>query len=159
VVLIKPGQTVRLEVDAFKDRKFNGTVTEIANSSQNAAVTATTTTQEATKFQVKIRILEKEEFRHGMSVTAEIETRYRTTVMTGPIASVTTRLTKDKDKDKKGAARRWAMKDPPATNSSSGRRSSSGISTNSSSAGTNSLAENGEGSALGGINRTKGDKK
>src|SRR6266404_5778156 len=32
VVLIQPGQTAKLEVDAFKDRKFKGTVTEIANS-------------------------------------------------------------------------------------------------------------------------------
>ena len=31
--------------------------------------------QEATKFEVKIRINEKESFRPGMSVTAEIETR------------------------------------------------------------------------------------
>ncbi|MCZ7637915.1 MAG: efflux RND transporter periplasmic adaptor subunit [Verrucomicrobia bacterium] len=34
VVLMQTGQTARLEVDAFKDRKFTGTVTEIANSSK-----------------------------------------------------------------------------------------------------------------------------
>ena len=34
VVLIKPGQKARLEVDAFKDRKFTGTVTQIANSAE-----------------------------------------------------------------------------------------------------------------------------
>ena len=37
VVLIQPGQKARLEVDAFKDRKFTGTVTEIANSSKGAS--------------------------------------------------------------------------------------------------------------------------
>jgi HlyD family secretion protein len=121
VVLIKPGQTVRLEVDAFKDRKFNGTVTEIANSSKTAnSATLGTSQQEATKFEVRIRIKEKEEFRPGMSVTAEIETRYRTNVLTVPIASVTTRLPKDKNKDKdKKAELNVAADDPPGTNSSS----------------------------------------
>jgi len=98
VVLIKPGQTVRLEVDAFKDRKFKGVVSEIANSSrvQPGLGSSSGSSQEATKFEVKIRIQEKEQFRPGMSVTAEIETRSRTNVLTVPIASVTTRLPKDK---------------------------------------------------------------
>src|SRR5256885_12219041 len=38
VVLIKPDQKARLEVDAFRDRKFKGTVTEIANSSKDSGV-------------------------------------------------------------------------------------------------------------------------
>ena len=94
VVLIKPGQKVRLEVDAFKDRKFTGIVSEIANSSKTQPGGGSS--QEATKFEVKIRIQEKEGFRPGMSVTADIETRSRTNVLTVPIASVTTRLPKDK---------------------------------------------------------------
>ena len=36
VVLIQTGQVARLEVDAFRDRKFSGIVTEIANSSKTA---------------------------------------------------------------------------------------------------------------------------
>jgi HlyD family secretion protein len=103
VVLIKPGQNVRLEVDAFKDRKFSGTVTEIANSSKTQPG-AGGSSQEATKFEVKIRIKEKEAFRPGMSVTAEVETRSRTNVITVPIASVTTRLPKEKKDDAKAAA-------------------------------------------------------
>jgi HlyD family secretion protein len=98
VVLIQPGQHVRLEVDAFKDRKFNGAVTEIANSSRGSNLGGNTS-QEATKFEVKIRIKEREAFRPGMSVTAEIETRSRTNVLSVPIASVTTRLPKDKSND------------------------------------------------------------
>ena len=95
VVLIKPGQKARLEVDAFKDRKFSGVVTEIANSSKGASPYASgSSSQEATKFEVKIRVSEKETFRPGMSVTAEIETRYRTNSLTVPIAAVTTRLPK-----------------------------------------------------------------
>ena len=50
--------------------------------------------QDATKFEVKIRVQEKEPFRPGMSVTAEIETRYRTNVLAVPIQSVTTRVPK-----------------------------------------------------------------
>jgi HlyD family secretion protein len=101
VVLIKPGQNVRLEVDAFKDRKFTGTVTEIANSSKGSGYSMGGSQQEATKFEVKIRIKEKEAFRPGMSVTAEIETRSRTNVLTVPFASVTTRLPKE-EKNKAG---------------------------------------------------------
>jgi len=101
VVLIQPGQNSRLEVDAFKDRKFQGTVTEIANSSTatgmgSSAGMGSANQQEATKFSVKIRIKEKEMFRPGMSVTAEIETRSRTNALLVPIASVTTRIPKDK---------------------------------------------------------------
>jgi HlyD family secretion protein len=95
VVLIAPGQIARLEVDAFRDRKFRGVVTEIANSSRTAGMAATAG-QEATKFEVKIRIQEKETFRPGMSVMAEVETRYRTNVLAVPIQSVTTRLPKVK---------------------------------------------------------------
>ena len=95
VVLIQPGQRARLEVDAFKDRKFSGTVTEIANSSRGSTVLGQSSqSQEATKFEVKIRITEKENFRPGMSVSTEIETRYTTNVLTVPIAAITTRLPK-----------------------------------------------------------------
>jgi len=100
VILIEPGQRARLEVDAFKDRKFTGTVTEIANSSRNSGASAALggggggQSTEATKFEVRIRINEKENFRPGMSINAEIETRYRTNVLTVPIAAITTRAPK-----------------------------------------------------------------
>jgi HlyD family secretion protein len=101
VVLIQPGETVHLEVDAYKDQKFSGTVTDIGNSSKGASSTpsssmssSSSTTQDATKFEVRIRVKEKEAFRPGMSVTAEVETRSRTNVLTVPIASVTTRMPK-----------------------------------------------------------------
>jgi HlyD family secretion protein len=104
VVLIQTGQVARLEIDAYRDRKFKGVVTEIANSSKTAGNAQGAggggggggqSSQEATKFEVKIRVLEKEPLRPGMSVTAEIETRYRTNVLTVPIQSVTTRLPKN----------------------------------------------------------------
>ncbi len=101
VPLIAVCQKAHLEVDSFKDQKFNGLVTDIANSANNNDLstpgtgTAATST-DATKFQVKIRIADKEAFLPGMSVTANIETRYRTNVLSVPIQSVTTRLPKEK---------------------------------------------------------------
>jgi HlyD family secretion protein len=105
VVGIKPGQTARLEVDAFKDRKFAGVVTDVASSSKDSNQTGNNSTtssqsQEATKFQVRIRLSDKEDFRPGMSVSAEIETQYRTNVLTVPLASVTTRTPKKTDPPK-----------------------------------------------------------
>jgi HlyD family secretion protein len=96
VVLIQPGQTARLEVDAFKDRKFRGEVTEIGNSAKGAQLGTSgglsgSGAGDATKFEVRIRLRERENFRPGMSVTAEIETRYRTNALAVPIGAVTAR--------------------------------------------------------------------
>jgi HlyD family secretion protein len=96
VVSIAPGQNTRLEVDAFKDRKFTGVVSAVANSAvgsgSKTAATSSSQSQQATQFEVRIRVNDKESaFRPGMSVTAEIETQYRTNALTVPLASVTTR--------------------------------------------------------------------
>ncbi|HTH48729.1 MAG TPA: efflux RND transporter periplasmic adaptor subunit [Candidatus Limnocylindria bacterium] len=99
VVLVQMDQRARLEVDSFRDHKFAGVVTQIANS---AKTTAANTQSEATKFEVRIRITDKDRFLPGMSVTAEIETRYRTNVLTVPIQAVTTRLPKGVKKEVKG---------------------------------------------------------
>ena len=129
VVGIEPGQKARLEVDAFKDRKFAGMVTDVANSSKDSNQTGSyssgsSQSQEATKFQVRIRVNDKEAFRPGMSVSADIETEYRTNVLTVPLASVTTRPPKPPQKDRscrKPAAptrarpRRAPMRSVPAT--------------------------------------------
>jgi HlyD family secretion protein len=124
VVLIATGQKARLEVDAFRDRKFGGTVTEIANSSRGADRNSPGSgmggggggqSQEATRFEVRIRIAEREVFRPGMSVSAEIETRSRTNVLTVPIQSVTTRLPKT---------------DAAGTNSNTGTNASASAKTN-----------------------------
>ena len=131
VVLIKPGQRTRLEVDAFKDRKFTGTVTEIANSSKgSSSLGQSSQSQEATKFEVKIRITEKENFRPGMSVSTEIETRYTTNVLTVPIAAITTRL--------------------PKTNAPTATVTNTAAATNATSTNATSLAD---------TNTAKGDKK
>lgn len=102
VVLIAVGQKARLEVDAFRDKKFHAIVTEIANSSKgnnpssgmSSGGGGSSQQQDATRFEVRLRVQEKEAFRPGMSVTSEIETRYVTNVLSVPIQSVTTRLPK-----------------------------------------------------------------
>lgn len=126
VVLIQPGQKTRLEVDAFKNRKFAGTVTQIANSSKGSGMPGGGggQSQDATKFEVRIRFGEIEAFRPGMSVSAEIETRYRTNALTVPLAAVTTRPPKTpekKDKSSPDTAKSTDTNPPtpatPATNS------------------------------------------
>ncbi len=135
VVGITPGQRARMEVDAFKDRKFAGVVTAVASSSKDSNLpagysTGSSQSQEATKFQVRIRLSDKEDFRPGMSVSAEIETTYRTNVLTVPLASVTTRPPPQKKVD------------PPnsggTTSSTNGASSKTG--TNAVTSGTNNVA-------------------
>jgi HlyD family secretion protein len=130
VVLMQPGQNARLEVDAFKDKKYNGVVTEVANSAKGfgqsaASSMASSATGDATKFEVHIRIKEKELFRPGMSITAEIETRSRTNVLAVPIASVTARLPKDNKTNSLASGTNAAATNvmTAATNSTSGTNS------------------------------------
>ena len=138
VVDIKPGQKATLEVDAFKDRKFNGVVTDVAsaskdNSSPQGVSSSGGSTQEATKFQVRIRISDTEEFRPGMSVSANIETSYRTNAMTVPLASVTTRA----------VSQVASMADPPAksgTNKVASATNAATVGTNTLATGTNSTS-------------------
>jgi HlyD family secretion protein len=157
VVKIAPGQKARLEVDAFKKRKFTGTVTEIANSSEDAGQASTGASQEATKFQVRIRILEKEPFRPGMSVNSEIETCYRSNVLTVPFASVTTRP--PKEKEKKGLTKLAALHDPPATNSPKSGTNSAAAESNPSTAETDAPSVATNAPAADGTNVAKSDKK
>ena len=132
VVSIASGQQVRLEVDAFKDRKFTGVVTNVANSAvgsgSKTAISSSSSSQsqQATQFEVRIRVNDKESaFRPGMSVTAEIETQYRTNALTVPLASVTTRPMKSAPKA-----------DPPST----GGTNTAAASGTNAAAGTNTMS-------------------
>jgi HlyD family secretion protein len=89
VTNIAVGDTARITVDAFPDKKFNGLVYEIANA---GATTGSGTQEEVTNFQVKIRVAnENSTLRPGMSMTATIETETKQNVLSVPIQSVTTR--------------------------------------------------------------------
>jgi HlyD family secretion protein len=157
VVRIAPGQKAMLEVDAFKNRKFNGIVTEIANSSKDSGQLGQGTSQEATKFEVRIRVQESEAFRPGMSVTAEVETCYRTNVLTVPFASVTTRP--PKEKDKKGKAKLTARSNSPKTKSPESGTNDVEAKSASGSDPINALTAATNAPATDGTNVSKSDKK
>lgn len=89
-----------IEVDAFRDRKFKGIVTEIASSANDLA---TATTEQVTNFSVKVRILRDSyedlgtdgnlltsPFKPGLSATVDIHTQ-KDNGLTVPIQAVTTR--------------------------------------------------------------------
>jgi HlyD family secretion protein len=119
IVLLRIGEKAKLEVDSFKDKKFDGEVSAVANASKDMSSSSglggssSSTSQTATQFQVRIHVLDHEAFRPGMSVTAEIETRTRTNTLAVPIASVTTRIIKAGGKS--GGTNQLArtMDDPP----------------------------------------------
>ena len=77
VPLIKLGQKATLEVDAFKDQKFHGAVTEIAIRPTTMTLRARPPPPPARRrpnSRSEIRVEEKQRFLPGMSVTADIET-------------------------------------------------------------------------------------
>lgn len=97
VVLVALGDTARISVDAFADKKVIGTVYEIANTAKSRGLG---TQEEVTNFEVKIRIVGGDIFlRPGMSMTADIETDTRQGVLSIPIQSVTTRAPKKEMKE------------------------------------------------------------
>jgi HlyD family secretion protein len=94
IVNVRVGNPVKISIDAYPDRKFNGVVREIGASADNAGATgqSTATTDQVTNFIVKIRISDKDvALRPGMSATADIETQTAKGVVAIPIQSVTVR--------------------------------------------------------------------
>ncbi len=104
IIRLEIGDTADIEVDAFLNEKFNGVVTEIANSSKQE----TNLTEQITTFEVKIRLIEKSykhllkkdkvistPFRPGMSAMVDIRTKAAENVVCVPILAVTTRSLKD----------------------------------------------------------------
>jgi HlyD family secretion protein len=100
VIMVTVGDTARIEVDAFPDRKVTAVVYEIANT---ATSKGTGTQEEVTNFQVKMRIVNADvQLRPGMSMTADVETETKPNVLTVPIQSVTTRMPKEEVKPGEG---------------------------------------------------------
>lgn len=108
---VKVGDNATIEVDAFADKKFKGTVTEIASSSKD--VGTATAVDQVTNFVVKVRILAESydnvkggakdlpsPFRPGLSATVDIESE---TVegLSVPIQAVFTIDKKKDDKEQK----------------------------------------------------------
>ncbi len=90
VVLVSVGDTAKIKVDAFGDKIFKGTVTQIGNSAKSSGLG---TQDEVVNFEVKIQLLNPDEkIRPGMSCDANIETETKENVISVPIQSVTARM-------------------------------------------------------------------
>ena len=113
IVNVTAGDTTDIEVDAYPNRSFEGTVTEIANS---ADITGTGSAEQITNYKVKIRITTPHNlnsgpeaqivqvsdqespssapspiFKPGMSATVDIRTNTVYDVVSVPIQAVTVR--------------------------------------------------------------------
>ena len=86
---VKVGDKARVKIDAYGDRKFKGTVAQIANTGKT---TGAGTQEEVTNFEVKIN-LDRENvlLRPGLSCTADIETNMVKDVVAVPMQAVTIR--------------------------------------------------------------------
>ncbi len=94
IVNVKIGDHAIISIDAYPNRKFSGTVREIASSAQGTAATSQATAQssDVTNFLVKIRVADRDvQLRPGMSATTDIETQTVANVIAVPIQSVTVR--------------------------------------------------------------------
>jgi len=93
VVMVSVGDTARIEVDAYPDRKIIGLVSQIANTAKSSGAGSQ---DQVINFEVRIRLKAQEgvQLRPGMSMTADIETETRKSVFAVPIQSVTVRLPK-----------------------------------------------------------------
>src|SRR5213596_4042745 len=90
VVNVKVRDKANVKIDAYGDRKFRGTVYQIANT---GTTTGSGTQEEVTNFQVKIRIDDHDVlFRPGLRCTADIETDMVKDVVAVPMQAVTIRI-------------------------------------------------------------------
>jgi HlyD family secretion protein len=89
VVNVKVDDKANVKIDAYGDRKFHGTVYQIANTGKT---TGTGTQEEVTNFEVKIRIDDHDvTLKPGLSCTADIETNMVKDAVAVPMQSVTIR--------------------------------------------------------------------
>ena len=111
---VKIGNTVEVEVDAYLNRTFTGTVTQIANSSTTAGLGDNVlNSDQVTNFEVRISIEpssyadlvaqgNKYPFRPGMSAGVDILTKSADSIISIPIEAVTTREKEVEDKEAAG---------------------------------------------------------
>ena len=98
IVRVNMNDTAIIEVDAYLGEKFQGIVTEIANSANTSGLS----TDQVTNFNVKILLLRESyqkliddgflnPFRPGMSATVDIKTETKSDILSLPIQAVTAR--------------------------------------------------------------------
>lgn len=100
IVNVQTGDEADIQVDAYQNKKFKGTVTEVANSAANLSTLGgnNLSTDQVTKFVVKVRVDKnsykdmstgnRSPFRPGMSATVEIKTAKAEKAISIPIQSV-----------------------------------------------------------------------
>jgi HlyD family secretion protein len=87
---VKVGQSATVTIDAYPNKTFNGTVTEVASSPMQRGLGGTAT--EAVNFEVKIQIQNPPEgVRPGFSASADIVTGTRSKVIAIPIQALVVR--------------------------------------------------------------------
>lgn len=120
IVRVMLGDTAEIDVDAYSasGRKFKGIVKEIANTAAGLASSTSTSSSisadAVTEFQVKVKILNESfddlmksrnkksyPFKPGMTASVEIITERKNSVVSVPIAAVTTRSNQPAAGDKK----------------------------------------------------------
>jgi HlyD family secretion protein len=112
VVNVKVGDSVRIQVDAYPGKQFQGTVKRIAST---ASVKNEGTQQEVTNFEVRILVNHPEyQLRPGMSASVDVETQTVKNTVSVPIQSVTVRsretgqtpeqMKQDREKEQRGVS-------------------------------------------------------
>lgn len=108
------GDKVEIEIDAYLNRTFTGSVTQIAHSSTNSSLASLTNDQVA-NFEVRINIDpssysdlvtagNRYPFRPGMSASVEVITNEKSNIITVPIQSVTSKDENKKENERKRKA-------------------------------------------------------
>lgn len=120
VVKVKENDRVRIDVDAYPKKEFQGVVTSIANSASNTTASA----DQVTTFKVKIKILKSSyqdlldgklkdysPFRPGMTAAVKIVTKEKKKVLTIPISAVVMRSESEVDKEKQNTEVKESLKE------------------------------------------------
>lgn len=116
IAKVKIGDTAMIDADAYRNRKFIGTVSKVSVSSNNLTSltgASTTSTDQVTNYTVHILILPssyadiatnlakgKFVFKPGMSASVEIQTKREYNILSVPVNAVTTRDWPDSVKNK-----------------------------------------------------------
>ena len=107
---VRIGQKATLSIDAYPNKKFDGTVTDVGSSpiaKNDPDLLSLTQGSEAINFKVRIRVeAPPETIRPGFSVTADIVTGRNPDAIAIPIQALVVRDVPTKDKQKKVAAAR-----------------------------------------------------
>ena len=139
IVKVNIGDSADIEVDAYNNRKFKGTVTKIASSTNSTSLTSGST-QDVTNYEVRIRLdsnsykdlikrsgdNKKFPFRPGMNASADIKTMRKDNVLAVPITAVNARVKNsdqslaDKKKEKEATAPDQEQETKPAMSGDEG---------------------------------------